>query len=805
MPLNLASPGIVVREVDLTTGRIEPTSSKTGAIVSPFAKGPVEVPILIQNEQDLLQTFGGPYSIDKHYESWFVASSYLSYGGSLYVIRNDDDDLKNAYVGSALTAPKIKSYEDYLTNGYDENTLPGVTFATRNPGSWGNGIKVAIIDSKADQILSGISTTSTTTTTFNEDIGNRNGVIVGSGNTVGINTTGITLGQAVRCDVNGIIATGTTVTGISTLGFITLSSSSTSSADVTTTFDFGTITSTTSSSPIQVGYGVTQAVSGTISGNGITGTIDGHLKGVVTEVGNGSISVKVISHISASGVETSVEYSEGGIYAFASNGNVAIHTAGGALATKSYTTRQDWFNQQTISLTNTTVRWSELADRPSTSAYAESRGARFDEVHVVVFDDSGSITGNAGTILEKHLSLSKAKNAEYSSGSPSYWRKYISENSSYIFAGSAPVGVSPISFAKGGFTLSTDTSWDQDVNGVDFGAAGSLTLTLLGGTNHNNISDLNQTGALSASLSDLSDSYDLVSNTEEYRVDFLLMGSGSYSKEEAQSLATKLISIAELRKDSLAFISPNRSSLLSETTSGQFTVKNSNTITDNLINFFAPLPSSSYAIFDSGYKYMYDRFSGTFRYIPLNGDIAGICARNDANNAPWFSPAGTTRGSILNAVKLAYNPSKTQRDRLYSNRINPVIFSPGAGIILFGDKTALGKASAFDRINVRRLFIYVEDAVSRAAKNVMFEFNDILTRESFVNTIEPFLREILSRRGITDYRIICDQTNNTASVIDANEFIADIYIKPNRAINYIGLSFVATRTGVSFEEVIGNA
>jgi phage tail sheath protein FI len=201
---------------------------------------------------------------------------------------------------------------------------------------------------------------------------------------------------------------------------------------------------------------------------------------------------------------------------------------------------------------------------------------------------------------------------------------------------------------------------------------------------------------------------------------------------------------------------------------------------------------------------MYDRFNDVFRYVPLNGDIAGTCARNDVNNFPWFSPAGTSRGAILNAVKLSYNPSKVQRDKLYSNRINPVIFSPGDGIVLFGDKTGYGKSSAFDRINVRRLFIYLEDAIAAAAKDQLFEFNDEITRTNFVNIIEPFLRDVQSKRGIFDYVVICDETNNTAAIIDNNEFVADIYIKPTRSINFIGLTFVATRTGVSFEEVIGN-
>ena len=282
------------------------------------------------------------------------------------------------------------------------------------------------------------------------------------------------------------------------------------------------------------------------------------------------------------------------------------------------------------------------------------------------------------------------------------------------------------------------------------------------------------------------------------------MGTAAFGKEESQALANKLIAVAETRKDAVAFISPYRKAFITDTSVGSVTIEDSETITDNVIGFYAPLSSSSYAVFDSGYKYMYDRFANTFRYVPLAADVAGTCARNDINNFPWFSPAGTQRGAILNAVKLAYNPNKSQRDRLYGNRINPVIFSPGAGIVLFGDKTGLAKASAFDRINVRRLFIFLEDAISAAAKDQLFEFNDEITRTNFVNIIEPFLRDVQSKRGIFDYVVICDETNNTASVIDNNEFVADIYVKPARSINYVGLTFVATRTGVAFEEVIGN-
>ena len=721
MPLNLASPGIVVREVDLTVGRVDPTSASIGAIVAPFAQGPVELPTLVESEKDLLDTFGKPYSTDKHYEHWLVASSYLAYGGSLRVVRADDTDLANAFSGSAASV-KIKSDEHYEQLGYDENTITNVTVAARNPGSWGNGLRVGIIDSKADQIL-----------TFDQ------------------------------------------------------------------TPDGG--------STVLVGYGVTQAISATLPGAGTTSVLDGHLKGVVTQVTATEAYVKVLAHVSAGGTVTEVDYQPGGVYAFSGTGSVAIHTNGQntAYATTAITAQADWFDQQEITLASgTTVKWNTLADRPGTSEYAAARDSRFDEVHVVVLDGDGKITGNAGTILEKNLSLSKAKDAEFSLGSPSYRRKYLLNASEYVFGGSSPAGIVTTGYSAN-FDLESDVGWDQDAQGITFAATGNQNLTLSGGENYDGSTDLSASGALSAGLSGLVSGYTLFENKENYEVDFLIMGSANYAKSDAQALANKLIAVAEARQDALAFISPYRGAAITDTTDQAAVNINSDAdITDNVLSFYAPVTSSTYGIFDSGYKYMFDRFANTFRYVPLNGDMAGLCARNDINQFPWFSPAGTARGGILNAVKLAYNPGKAQRDRLYSNRINPVILSPGAGIILFGDKTGYGKSSAFDRINVRRLFLYLENAISAAAKDFLFEFNDEITRTNFVNIVEPFLRDVQSKRGIQDYVVICDETNNTAAVIDNNEFVADIFIKPARSINFIGLTFIATRTGVAFEEVIGS-
>ena len=742
MPLNLASPGILVKEIDLTAGRVDPTSAAIGAIVGPFEKGPVNEPVLVTNEQGLLDNFGDPHATDKQYETWLVASSYLAYGGPLQVVRSDSSNLKNSASGgldgSSISQVKIGSYDDYVNNGYDENTLATASIVSSNPGGWANGIKVGVIDAKADQIFSGVSTA------FDGAVG---------------------LNQ-------------------------------------------------------YVGYGVTQSLDGrVVIGTGSTSLVEhslgtgAYLKGMITEVGSGQISVKVLSTVSAAGTVTDVDYQQGGVYEFKTGSITGFSTV--ATGTKSSVTYgantatiSDWFDAQNITLSNgKTIAWNSLADKPGTSSYAAARGARFDEVSVVVVDDTGSVTGNAQTILEKHLNLSKAKDSEFSVGATSYWRKYISENSEYIFAlgtnDLSPVGAAYTSGATN-YNIVGDFAWDQNASGIAFGGSGNVVLTLEGGVNYNGQTGIGTAGALDATVGDLSTGYDVFANTEEYEVDFLLMGGAAGTQEDAQALASKVISVAEGRQDALAFVSPGRTTQLTETVAGQYAVKSDADITTNVVNWYSPIPSSSYAIFDSGYKYMYDRFADTFRYVPLNGDIAGLCARNDSTNFPWFSPAGTQRGAILNSVKLAYNPSKLQRDTLYSNRINPIVFSPGSGIILFGDKTGLAKASAFDRINVRRLFIFLEDAIKAAAKDVMFEFNDALTRNSFVNAVEPFLRDVQAKRGIQEFRLICDESNNTAAIIDANEFIADIYVKPSRSINFIGLTFVATRSGVSFSEVIGN-
>ena len=409
-------------------------------------------------------------------------------------------------------------------------------------------------------------------------------------------------------------------------------------------------------------------------------------------------------------------------------------------------------------------RWyEEFAGAPGTSTDVASKGGSGDEMHIIITDENGGLTGTTNQILEKWSHVSKASDAKTDSGDNNYYVDAIYNGSEYIF-------------------------WmDHNAAGSNWGAGGTATV-------FTNVIPSNE-ASLASGTNDYSPTngekiagYDLFDNDQE-RVSLLIAGPGDATH------VTNLIDMAEKRKDLVVFASPERADVVG--------VSNSFTQTNNVKNFFLNLASTSYAVFDSGYKKMYDKYNDQYRYVPLNGDTAGCTANAELVAEAWFSPAGLNRGNIRSAVGLAYNPSQTQRDTLYRNRVNPVCSFPGEGTLLWGDKTALARNSAFNRINVRRLFNYLEDAIERAAKAVLFEFNDEFTREQFVGMVEPFLRDVQGRRGLTDFQVVCDETNNTGQVIDNNELRADIYIKPARSINFITLTFVATRTGVDFADVIG--
>jgi hypothetical protein len=730
MALQLASPGIRVREVDLTRGGVNATLNVAAGIAAPFKKGPVNEVVRIINEKELVEVFGGPGAglTDYHYESWYAASNFLSYGGQLDVVRAGGGQLSNANAGvgvASTTLLRVDNFDDYNNNHSSDTTF---YWAAKNPGFWAENIKVCVIDAAADQRISGVLTTA-----------------------VGVGTT--------------IVSHG-----------------------------------------LQVGYAVTQALSGVSIGIGTTAVATGYLKGVITGVGASFVDVKVVSYVN-DGVETTVDYQANSLYQFTS-GEIGISSAtlgdvGFMTGTKA---PSDWYDQQNV-LTSVadggsdpvTVSWRSVLAKPGTNSYVAQRNGRNDALNVVVIDASGSVTGVVGSILEKFGNLSKAKDAEVSPQKSVYYKDYLAVNSQYIYAGLSPVNATdaywgtrslPGGFSNGVTPITASAgSWGQEAKDITFSFLGNTSYRLTGGKDYEGV------GYYDAPLGDLLTAYDKLSDPVNSDIRFLLQGGAHKSKEEEQAKANKLISICEGRKDCVAFISPNRDSVVN--------IANASTQLTNVLSFFSPLSSSSYVVFDSGYQYVYDRFNKKFVYMPCSNDIAGLCVRTDRDQFPWFSPAGTSRGSLNFAVKLAFNPGQDARDRLYSNRINPIITSPGSGIILFGDKTGLSFESAFDRINVRRLFITIEKAIENAAKAQLFELNDAGTRSNFVNIVEPYLRDVQAKRGVTEFLVVCDETNNTPDVIDRNEFIADIYVKPSRSINFIGLTFVATRTGVSFSEIVG--
>ena len=433
-------------------------------------------------------------------------------------------------------------------------------------------------------------------------------------------------------------------------------------------------------------------------------------------------------------------------------------------------------------------RFSDLFDTaPGTSEFASARGVGDDEIHIVVYDSSGRQTGfdndvageRLNSVLETFAFVSKHPEATTPQGNSNYYPDVIYRDSKFVYWGDHPTAAIDAS-GDWGQPLSSDLSvqGSKFFNKLSTGVENVDRSTLANGTDDYAVTDGEQLT-----------SYARFDDGEAVDVNLIMAAKAT------STLATNLVTIVEKRKDALVFISPERSDVVG--------VADSNTQTTNVKNFFDLLPSTSFAVFDSGYKYQYDRFNDVYRYVPLNGDIAGVTAFTESVADAFFSPAGFTRGQIRGAVKLAYEPNKDQRDTLYKARINPVNSFPGQGTVLFGDKTALAKPSAFDRINVRRLFIILEKAIATAAKFQLFEFNDEFTRAQFKNLVEPFLREIQGRRGITDFKVVADESNNTGEVIDRNEFVADIFVKPTRSINFITLNFVAVRTGVAFTEIGG--
>ena len=733
----LVSPGVHVKEIDLTN--VVPSVDTTiGALAGPFEKGPVSKVVNITSEADLVNNFGKPNS--SNYEWWFTASNFLKYSNTLKVVRPASGFL-NAGESSGVL---IANEDVYISSYYSETGDGQVTsndWYARSPGTHGNSLRLEVCPSA---------------TAYEQDCGVGN--LVNGARAVGDTT--VTVDDA---DASGFAFQVGDMIKFHTNDSVTATSDGAiTTASINLTVDANSGTITTGMRVIAAGIDEVVTVKTVTSQTALI------LDKAIT-IGN-NVSMAFSTYAAVESGDTQYEVT-------AINGEVlSIRLKDDA----------DEGGIQTVIPDNSfiTRRW-RFADRfdgaPRTSSWntQNGRGAG-DEIHVVVFDGTGDITGfdvdvagqRTSAIIETYANLSKNPSAKGPQGDSIYYPTVFFNQSEFIYWGDH---------------ISTGTNWGTDTTSAYTELKPITLVTFTGGTDD-----------YSVTAGELELAYDLFADSETEDVNLVLGGPSSGVTNTAagqDTHVTMITSLVEGRKDCVAFVSPYRAATVG--------ITNSTTQTENVTEAFELCPSSSYVVFDSGYKYMYDKYNDVYRFVPLNGDIGGLCAHTDGVADPWFSPAGYNRGNIRGAIKLSYNPTQGERDQLYRFRVNPVVNFPGQGVVLFGDKTALSKPSAFDRINVRRLFLVLEKAIATAAKFQLFEFNDEFTRAQFRNLVEPFLRDVQGRRGITDFKVVADGTNNTGEVIDRNEFIGDIYIKPARSINFITLNFIATRTGVAFSEVGG--
>ena len=748
MAANQSSPGVVIQERDLTTVSTVSTAN-VGVIAAPFELGPVEEIVEVSSERQLAEQFGEPN--DYNYEYWFTAAQYLAYGGTLKTVRVASTALKNAV--DTGTAPLIKNLQDYETTYETANN--NWNWAARTAGTKGNSIGVFATDAGADQIAVIPAPGS----------GNEYEFVADAAVSASSGAAGKVFKYAIRLTLTNIV-------GDFTPGDATTISIGGSNESVTV-----------------LAYDPTNKyLEIALPGGGVTGIIADAQ--TITQGTN-------TADIGTGGIERRLYISgDKGKVAFAAADSISDTNSVAAAITS---VRDDYAEREYLP----GVKWINVAPRPETSLYADSNGGFRDEVHILVVDIDGKITGTVGALLERYVGLSKASDAKTSVGETNYYPEVIKQKSEYIYwgehesttfsaTGTPSDGVWGQTAANRQFNLlrSANGSTDYPAGRTTIGSKNNSTYyyRLADGADY-----ATSGGTYTVSNTDVATSYQLVEDPESQTIDFILTGPSGTDDASAIAKITSLVNIVEERRDCMMFVSPRRANVVG--------VSSGTTVTTNIVSFFKQLPSSSYMVFDSGYKYIYDKYNDVYRYVPCNGDIAGLCLQTTETAEPWFSPAGFQRGVLRNAIKLAYTPTKSQRDTLYANRVNPVVSFPGQGVVLFGDKTALGFASAFDRINIRRLFLVVERVISGAAKAQLFEQNDESQRSLFVNIIEPYLRDVQGRRGVTDFIVKCDSSNNTPEAVDRGEFYAEIYLKPTRTINYITLTFVATRTGVSFGEV----
>ena len=823
------SPGINVSEIDLTSAT-PAVGTTEGAIAGVFRWGPINERILVTSEQELVSRFGEPstrYTSETYtnanlwtnHETFLTAANFLGYSDALFVTRavsdtaaiatkGSDDEFKAKYYGelgnsiqvshcdsASFASARVGTSTVDITSGNSSGTFTGfASQAQAQALKKGDVITVGeqSLTLKADASVSGGGAGSAFT--FESDVAPTSyDHTVDTDGGVYIHDATDTLGTSIiQLGTSQTIAKGTPVVYDATTGGILAGLVDDKNyfiipvEDVAKSFDFDDVSTANETITFDTAHGYTtedRVIFNTNSQAAVTNLADGtkyyvqvesttviKLYDEVPAVGVDAIDITQPASgntgytLTQVGVETSGatnmfkladtlakanSYSESNqnnvqITAIAAGTNKLTTKAGTVTATANFIERYTGIANVTSG--EYTKQWGDA----DTFDSAPDTGS----VHVVVKDSDGKITGTAGAIVERYDNVSLTAGAKSADGSTNFLSDVLVSSSDWISltdAGSAALS----------------------------GAVSYTALT--GGSDGNDETDI--------PIGKLALAYDLYKDAADVDISFVLQGKARGAT--GHELSNYIIdNIVEVRRDCVAFVSPAYAD---------------NMTPSSVVSFVANLTASSFAVVDSGYKYQYDKYSDVYRWVPLNGDIAGLCARTDDLRDPWFSPAGYSRGNVKNVVKLKVNPNKAQRDLLYKNGINPVITQPGQGTVLFGDKTFAGTTSAFDRINVRRLFIVLEKTISQASKSTLFEFNDEFTRASFVNLVEPFLRDVQGRRGIYDFKVICDESNNTGQVIDTNQFVGDIYIKPARSINFIQLNFVAVRTGVEFSEIVGAA
>ena len=746
------SPGVNTSEIDLTNVVVSAGTS-TGGFAGRFRWGPIEEVTLVTDEDNLVDQFQKPD--DNNFESFFTAANFLSYTNALNVVRaanttsSDAGAPKNAAANTGTYVNvQITTSENYY-NTYDDeqggtaySTAANGPFVAKWAGDLGNTFKYSMCP--ADRPSATLTGTGTWT--------QATGVLAGTGTLYGIE---LRVGDAISlASETGLhIVTSITSNTVAALRSTSSSDSADSDGQVATRQKrsvFHTIASN------MKGTVVVTADSTTVTG---TGTMFNR---------QFIVGDKIVINGETKKVKT-----------LTSNTVIVTDTKFLAAATAQTYTR-DWEYASAFA-----------EGPPTTSDHAADKSMALDEIHVAVVDEDGDWSGTAGEVIEAHANLSVAKGAKDSQGEDIYYKNWINGKSKFLWwlqrpivDGEATSGDYTTPSATGSKTLrawgaTADAGGTQQAD--EFYMPGkAYTKSFTGGT-----------AGTAPSDADVIRAYDFMKSAED--VDVSLLMTGSHSSTVVRHC---IGNIAESRKDCVAFFSPTKAHVVATSSSSVATTNvtgHRDTVNQN----------SSYAVMDSGWKQMFDKHNDKFRYVPLNGDIAGLCAQTDAVRDPFFSPGGFTRGQVKGVVKLPYNPKKAERDVLYQSQVNPVVSFPGEGTVLFGDKTQLTKPSAFDRINVRRLFILLEKAIANAARFQLFEFNDEFTRSQFVSMVEPFLRDIQGRGGIQDFAVVCDASNNTPQVVDSNQFRGDIFVKPSRAINFIQLNFVAVRSGVEFSEVVG--